>query len=74
MWTQTCILLQTYGDSIPVKDITHFYAEEKFPEWCLKPDKPRMTSLGLLDDISAVSWWHLFVSVPETTLKDPLRG
>lgn len=72
-WSQTCILLQTFGHSISVEDITQFYTEEKLPDWWLK-GHPQMTFLGLLGDISAVFWRHLFVSVPNTTLNDPLRG
>jgi len=72
-WSQTCILLQTFGESISVKDITQFYVEERLPEWWLK-GHPQMTFPGLLSDIGAVFWRHLFVRVPETTLKDPLRG
>lgn len=72
-WSQTCILLQTFGQSISVNDITQFYVEERFPDWWLKGHQ-QMTFLGLLGDISGVFWRHLFVSVPETTLKDPLRG
>ena len=71
MWSQTCILLQTFGSSISVKDITEFYVEERFPEWWLK-GHPQMTFLGLLGDVSAVFWRHLFVSVPVSN--DPLRG
>ena len=72
-WSQTCILLQTFGPSISVEDITQFYAEEKLPEWWLK-GHPQMTFFGLLGDVSAVFWRHLFVTVPQTTLNDPLRG
>ena len=72
-WSQTCILLQTFGESISVNDITQFYVEERLPGWWLK-GHPQMTFSGLLGNVAAVFWRHLFVSVPDSTLKDPLRG
>ncbi|KAK3673079.1 hypothetical protein LTR78_006919 [Recurvomyces mirabilis] len=73
MWSQTCILLQTFGPTISVEDITMLYTEEKLPEWWLKGTK-QMTFLGQLGDIGNVFWKHLFVKVDEKALKDPLKG
>ena len=72
-WSQTCILLQIFGKKIAVEDISMLYQEEKLPDWWTQdPGSP--TFLSLLDDIVNVFWKHLFVKVPEVTLKDPLRG
>lgn len=72
-WSQTCILLQIFGKEISVGDISLLFEEEKLPEWWMKdPGKP--TFLGLLGDVSNVFSKHLFVNVPEATLKDRLRG
>lgn len=77
MWSQTCILLQTFGEPISREDISMFYEEERLPEWWLKntsDGKKNMTFVGLLRDIAVVFWKHLFVQVPDTTLKDLLKG
>lgn len=73
MWSQTCILLQTFGEEISVKDITVFYEDERLPQGWAEQQR-KMTFVGQLGDIAGVFWRHLFVSVPEDTLKDPLRG
>jgi len=77
MWSQTCILLQTFGRRISVEDITVFYEEESLPEWWLKDasmGKRRMTFLGQLRDIADVFWRHLFVKVSEAELMNQLKG
>jgi len=77
MWSQTCVLLQTFGERISVDDITMFYEQEKLPEWWLQDasaGRRRMTFVGQLRDIAGVFWRHLFVKVPDTTLNNPLKG
>lgn len=72
-WSQTCILLQIFGDEIPVEDISLLYEEERLPEWWLQ-DPGRPTFLGLLSNVLDVFRRHLFVKVPRETLDNPLRG
>lgn len=72
-WSQTCILLQTFGDSITVKDISLFYENEQLPSWWMT-DHKEMTFLGLLGDIGRVFWRYWLVKVPDQTINDPLRG
>lgn len=77
MWSQTCILLATFGEPISVKNLRTFYEEERLPEWWTieaKAGRRKMTFAGLLGDIAGVFWRHLFVSVPKATLEDPLKG
>ncbi|KAK4540456.1 hypothetical protein LTR36_009202 [Oleoguttula mirabilis] len=77
MWSQTCILLQTFGEAIRVEDISMLYEEERLPEWWLKDTssgKKKMTFAGLLGDIGGVFWRHLYVKVPAAELKNPLKG
>jgi len=77
MWSQTCVLLQTFGQHINVEDITVFYEEERLPDrWLqnVEAKRVRMTFVRQLRDIAGVFWQHLFVRVPETTLEDPLKG
>lgn len=72
-WSQTCILLQIFGEEISVRDVSMLFEEEKLPEWWMR-DPGRPTFLGLLGDVGSVFWKHLFVKVPEETLTDSLKG
>jgi hypothetical protein len=72
-WSQTCILLETFGPKISVEDITMLYTEEQLPEWWLQ-SPGRMTFVGQLRGMATVFWKHLFVTVDDDAIKNPLRG
>ncbi|KXS95125.1 hypothetical protein AC578_2879 [Pseudocercospora eumusae] len=69
-WSQTCILLQTFGARISVKDLMVFYTEERLPDGWPWTRQRKMGFAGLLSDIVAVYWKHLFVKVPDSCLRD----
>lgn len=71
-WTQTCVLLEFFGQEVSVEDITMLYQEERLPEWWIEnPGHPTLHSL--LGTVLNVFWKHLWVKVPRGTLDNPQR-